>query len=269
MKTPLISVILSSYNGTKYIRESIESVLNQSYTNLEFIIINDCSSDNTEDIISEYKKKDSRIIYIKNSSNLKLTASLNKGVEISQGKYIARIDDDDIWSDKDKLKKQVEFMESNTDYGICGTNMILINESWEEIGWVEHRISDIQIRSHISQSNQFSHSTIMMRKSILQLSGAYIDAPYNRYTEDYDLWLRIWIYSKFYNLEDYCVKYRVRPWSITWKKSLQQNINALRVYFKYRKQYPKKYYGLSCHIITIIVPKFLTDRLVKISKKFL
>ncbi len=101
-----ISIILSTYNGSRYIRESIESVLSQSYKNFEFIIINDCSSDRTEEIILQYQKKDKRIIYIKNETNLKLTESLNKWIRASKWEYIARIDDDDIWL-KNKLEKQV------------------------------------------------------------------------------------------------------------------------------------------------------------------
>ena len=123
---PLISIILPVYNSKKErLTQSIESVFSQSFKDFELIIINDASTNDIEATILEYITKDKRIVYIKNKENLKLTKTLNKGLEISQGQYIARIDDDDIWMDKEKIQKQIDFMNKNPKYGLCGTNVYL------------------------------------------------------------------------------------------------------------------------------------------------
>jgi len=268
MNLPLISIILSTHNwNKKWLTESINSVLNQSYTNFELIILNDASTNNTEKTILEFTWKDNRIIYQKNEHNLQLTKTLNKWIELSKWKYIARIDDDDIWCDNTKLEKQVNFMEENPDYWLCWTWIILIDEKWIEFDRILNRWWNENIRNYISGSNQFAHSSVIIRKSILDKVWWYIDNNITKYTEDYDLWLRIWIISKFHNLQEYCLKYRVREWSISWKKRFKQLSNALRVYLQYRKNYSNKFIGIMKHLITIFIPKWIVNILVKINNK--
>jgi glycosyltransferase involved in cell wall biosynthesis len=140
MIQPLISIIMSTYNWEKYIEKSIDSVLNQIYTNFEFIIIDDYSTDDTYKIIKQYLNKDERIVYVKNLSNLGLTKSLNKWLELANGKYIARIDDDDLW-EKEKLEKQMKFLNDNKEYWIVWTNFKYIDETWKTI-WNRSRYKD-------------------------------------------------------------------------------------------------------------------------------
>ena len=117
MTSPLVSVVLSAFNDENFLRSSIESILNQSYEDFEFIIVNDGSTDGSQAIIESYD--DNRIKLVRNSENIFLAASLNKGIRLSKGKYIARMDSDDI-AHPDRFSKQVEFLESNSDYGLCG-----------------------------------------------------------------------------------------------------------------------------------------------------
>ena len=124
-KEPIVTVLLPAYNAEKYIRESIDSILDQTFTDFELLIINDGSTDKTEEIILSYN--DSRIRYIKNEMNLKLIKSLNKGIDLSRGKYIARMDADDI-SLPNRLKEQVEFMENHNDISACSSLMYLMTE---------------------------------------------------------------------------------------------------------------------------------------------
>ncbi len=265
---PLVSIILPTYNwNSKWLTESINSVLNQSYINFELIIINDASTNNIEETILEFQKKDNRIIYVKNEKNLQLTKSLNKWIENSEWIYIARIDDDDIWFDKNKLQKQVDFMEQNPEYWLCGTWVILINEDWQELDRILNRWWNEKIRNYISGSNQFAHSSVIIRKSILDKVWWYIDNNITKYTEDYDLWLRIWTVSKFHNLQDYSLKYRVRNWSISWRKRFKQLSNAFRVYLQYRNNYPNKISWIIKHLITIFMPKEIINILVKLNNK--
>ena len=128
---PLISVIMPCYNREKYIVEAIESILNQTYTNFEFIIIDDCSTDNTFEIVKEYAKKDNRILALKKDKNYCYVHSLNKGIEIAKGKYIARMDDDDI-SLPERFEKQVEFLEKNEDIIALGTFIEIFSDDMKK-----------------------------------------------------------------------------------------------------------------------------------------
>lgn len=236
MQKPLVSIILSTYNWEKYIKESIDSVLSQSYTFFELIIINDASQDAVESIIKDYQKIDSRVIYIKNTENLWLTKSLNKWIKAANGKYIARIDDDDIWIDIKKLQAQVNFMEKNLDYWLCWTSRINIDASWTELSQSNIRESDEDIRKNILKSNQFTHSSVIIRKSILDLVWWYYNEVFN-WAEDYELWLRIWRISKLWNINQKLVAYRFIESSISNSDSLNQEILTFKIMYNNKKFY--------------------------------
>lgn len=231
-----ISIILSTYNWSKFLEESILSVLSQSYKLFEFIIINDASSDNqVERIIFKYLKKDCRIIYIKNEVNIWLTQSLNKWINLSTWRYIARIDDDDTWIDKDKLKKQIRFMEKNLDYWLCWSSVIVVDtlNNFKKINMKEN---DSEIRKTLLRSNQFIHSSVLIRTSTLN-SVWWKYLPSYNWAEDYELWLRIWAVSSLYNMQDFLVQYRKLPNSISNKRILTQEFRTLRAIVKHRGTY--------------------------------
>lgn len=259
MKTPLISVILPTYNGSKYISEAIESVLDQSFSDFEFIIINDASTDNkVENIILEFQKKDPRIIYIKNEQNLKLTRTLNKWIDLSKWDYIARIDDDDIWTDKDKLKKQFSFLNENLEYWIIWTNWICIDKNDNIIWKIIHSEQNDDIRKKMLFTNQFIHSSVLIRKNIINKVWSY--NPEWNYVEDYEFWLRIWNKSKLYNLSDFSIHYRILENSITRQKNFRQNLMILKLLFKNRNSYPNFISSLFLRLIILIFPqKFISS----------
>ncbi|MDC0506142.1 glycosyltransferase [Candidatus Gracilibacteria bacterium] len=236
MKTPLVSIIMSTYNGSKYITFSIESVLTQSYKNFEFIIINDCSDDDVEKIIQPYIKRDSRIVYKKNKKNLKLTKSLNFGLSMAKGKYIARVDDDDTWS-LNKLEKQVDFMESHKEHGLCGSNYMIIDQDGKRLHLQKMRLKDKDIKNHLLQSNQFAHSSIIMRKISLEKAGGLYNPTLNG-VEDYDLWLRIGKISKLANINETLMEYRFLPNSAMRKNALRRRILSFKVAIMHRDGYP-------------------------------
>lgn len=261
---PLVSVILSTFNwNNTWLEEAIQSVLNQTCTDFEFIIINDASQNNIKNMILKYKNLDTRIIYIKNEINLWLTESLNKWIQLSKWKYIARIDDDDIWSDKNKIQKQINFMEGNPWYWICWTSTIIIDEYWNTTDRISHRSTDSKIRDHLSGSNQFTHSSIIINKKALLLSGWYINTMHTKLVEDYDLWMRIWRDYKMYNLSDFTTKYRINKNSLSNKKSLKQDYNALLIAIKNIRYFPSPLTGIIKHLIIIILPKKLLNKLIK------
>lgn len=205
---PVVTVLMAVYNGEKYLCEAIESILDQTYTNFEFLIINDGSSDRTEEIILSYNDK--RIRYIKNEQNLKLIASLNKGLDLAKGKYIARMDADDI-SLPERLKKQVEFMERNTDHILVASCVSFIPD--EEIYGTQSLSSD-EIRYKLLSNNCIYHTSVMLRKSML--NGHYYSNHY-LHVEDYEFWTRLIGIGKFCVSDDKLVKYRVHSESICQK----------------------------------------------------
>ncbi len=215
----LISVIMSVYNGEKYLREAIESILNQTYKNFEFIIIDDYSSDASVSIISLYN--DPRIVLIQNKENLGLTKSLNIALGQAKGEFIARMDADDI-ALPDRLKIQLDYLEQNKDIVLIGSGTIIIDENGKEIG-IKKSITDSRLlHFHMVFKNQIFHPTVLFRrKEIVGILG--YDESF-KFAQDYDLWSRL--IDKGYNLANVgmpLLKYRLHNSSITQGKTKENS----------------------------------------------
>jgi len=219
MKEPLISVIMSVFNGQEYLEESIQSILNQSFKNFEFIIVNDGSFDNTKEILKKYQSKDPRIKIITNDGNIGLTKSLNRAIKIAQGKYIARQDADDI-SLSQRLEKQIEFLEKNPEIKVLGTFGYLIAQEAEILGKEIVPISSQAIKKVLIKRNPFIHTSIMVKKEIIDKVGAYNEKF--RTSQDYELWFRILRIAKGENLPLFLVKKRYRSGMISFDRSKEQ-----------------------------------------------
>ncbi len=185
---PFVTVLMPVYNADPYIREAIDSVLTQSYTNFELLIINDGSTDNSLQIIKSYN--DARIRLVENEGNLGLIETLNKGLNLAQGEYIARMDADDI-SMPTRLEKQVEFLDQHQEVAVLATTLVLINEDGKDQGyWLDdYNCKTIeQIKHTLPKINCIGHPTVMMKSSVAKLAG------YNEhflYNEDWGLWLTL------------------------------------------------------------------------------
>lgn len=261
---PLVSVIIPTYNWKKeWFIKAVDSVLNQTYTNFELIIINDASTNDIEKTILDYKEKDNRIIYLKNKKNLKQAASRNKWINIAKGKYIAFIDDDDIRINNEKIKEQVNFMEKEKDYDLCWTNVIVMNENKQETKRSIMRQSDHNIKNHILQSNQFACSSVMIRKKEYYL----FDANLWWLAEDYELWCNIWTHAKFYNLNIYGLWYRINLSGTTQTNKYKMKKEAFKVFRKYRKNYPNATRAFVFRIIERILPEKITQFILNIIRK--
>lgn len=259
-----VSIILATHNGENYIRESIDSVLNQNFKNFEFIIINDASGDNTFKILKNYAEQDSRITLIHNENNIWLTSSLNKWISLSTWEYIARIDDDDIW-DKEKLSKQVIFMDENKMFGLYWTAVEIIDSLWTLINHHKNRNKNEDIKSHLLQSNQFTHSSVIIRKDVLNTIGLY-NPQYNG-AEDYELWLRIWKDYLLWNSEEILTSYRFHNESISRKRWFKQEILWLKIARKYRKYYARGHISLIYRCFFLVLPKKIQWKIIeKLSK---
>lgn len=229
---PRVSVLMPAYNAEKYIGEAIESILNQTFNDFEFIIIDDCSTDRTWEIIQQYAKKDGRILSLQNDKNLKLSATLNRGIGLAKGKYIARMDADD-WSYPDRLKKQVDFMEEHLEIGISGGTMEVCDVNLVTQGYRQYDLTDAVIRRNIFKYSPFSHPLIILRADVFKedVFGSRIE--YNLgFVEDYELYFRIGNLSQFGNLKDVLLKYRVVGTGISESKARRQEQLTLYVRLK-------------------------------------
>jgi len=213
MNVPAVSVILPAYNCEKFIGKAIQSVLQQTFTDFELVIINDGSTDNTESIIHEFD--DQRIVYLKNSNNQGLIYTLNKAIAHANGKYTARMDADDICLEE-RLAKQKTFLDQNEDIAVVASTIEFINEQDEKTGiWELDRqtITPAQIRRAILKQNCIAHPTVMMHTEITKQMKY---KEYQKNIEDYDLWLRLLNRGyKIAKLDEPLLLYRIHDSSIT------------------------------------------------------
>ena len=219
---PRISVLMGVYNGGSFLASAINSILEQTLIDLEFIIIDDGSNDETVSILDSFD--DDRLIIIRNSHNIGLTKSLNKGIQLAQGKYIARQDADDI-SHPQRLAQQVAFLDSHPEHVLVGCNALLIDENGIQIDHIELPSDANKIHQNLPRSNQFIHGSVTFLKSAIMEVGAYRENF--RYTQDYDLWLRMREHYTLVNLPENLYSLRRLANSISVRRFDQQLAFAL------------------------------------------
>ncbi|MEW6008112.1 MAG: glycosyltransferase [Candidatus Omnitrophota bacterium] len=217
-RLPKVSVIISAYNAQKYLKEALDSILNQTFSEFELIIINDGSTDKTGVMLREVTDK--RVTVFNNLSNIGLTKSLNNGLKLARGEYIARMDLDDI-SLPQRLQLQVEFLENHPSFGLVGTAVVQIDEMGKEIAKINLFTESEQIKKELMLGNQFYHGSIMFRRTCLEKVGLYREEF--KYAQDYDLYLRIAEYFDLANLPDFLYKWRLIDNSISIEKKSQQD----------------------------------------------
>jgi glycosyltransferase involved in cell wall biosynthesis len=217
MASPLVSVILPVYNAERFLREAIESILNQTFTDFELLLINDGSTDSSEQILKSYT--DPRIVYIRNEHNSGLIFTLNKGLELAKGKYIARMDSDDI-SFIERLQKQVAFLETS-DVAVVASTVDMIDAQGKHLPlWKDDRmcISSHSIKAFLPKNNCIAHPSVMGRAEVLKKYKYQSD---QKEAEDYDLWLRLAADGKqIAKLNEPLLLYRFLQESLTRKERL-------------------------------------------------
>ena len=184
--SPNISILMSVYNAEKTLKKSIDSILAQTYTDYEFIICDDASSDSTWSLLEKYKETDDRIVLLRHSENMGLAASLNDCFAIAKGKYIARQDADDI-SKPERIERTLQYLEStDCPYVACGIYV------FDDTGVFSKRLFEEKITKHIiAKKNPFFHPTMMFKREILEKANGYRVAEETQRTEDYDLVMRL------------------------------------------------------------------------------
>lgn len=221
MKKPTISVIMSVYNTQlSYLQDSVFSILNQTYKDFEFIIVDDASEIRIDKLIQDFNDK--RIRLIRNEENIGLTKSLNKAIKLSRGKYIARMDADDI-SNKDRFELQVKYLEGNRDIGVLGTQAKTIGEKFFSM---KHPTEHEKIKTHLMFNSALIHPSVMVRAEILK-ENLY-DEKYIK-GQDYELWSRLIWQTKFSNIDQPLLEYRVHSEQATQRERKSQSETANQV----------------------------------------
>lgn len=224
---PLVSVIMPVYNAERYIKQAVESILNQTYQKFEFIIVDDASTDSTSKILKDFKKKDSRITLIRNKANLGATKSLNKAVAKASGKYIIRMDADD-WSYPERFELQIKLMEDHPDVVVSGSYIEVCDSQLKTKYVRKYHLDDIIIRKHLFRYSPFAHPATIWKAKVLKRE---------RYDErietcqDYELYFRVGKIGKFMNLNKALLKLRMHEKAVSIAKSDLQSRTTVLIRF--------------------------------------
>lgn len=201
---PKVSIIMGAYNCAKVVGAAIESIQRQTFTEWEFIICDDCSTDSTYQVLEKYAMLEPRIILLKNASNSRLAFTLNHCLSVAKGEYVARMDSDDI-ALEDRLAKQVEFLDNHHEYDVVGGGVVLYDNEGDRQILLNKEIPLVRDMRH---GVPFYHPTIMMRKSVYDELDGYVVSSRTQRGQDLDLWFRFFAKGfNGYNLQEPVLKY--------------------------------------------------------------
>lgn len=219
-----VSVVMAVYNGVRFLAQAIESVLNQSFKDFEYIIIDDGSSDATSHLLEGYRQKDSRIRILRNEKNIGLVSSLNRGLDSVQSKYVARMDADDV-SLPNRLQRQVAFLEENPDVFLVGSSAYILDEAGNQIGEKRVLLDPKIIQSRLRRTNCLIHPSILFR---FRSDVRYREKAL--YCEDYDLYLRLISRNlKLANIKEPLIRYRLVRNSLSFRNAYYARLFAARM----------------------------------------
>ena len=224
MENCLVSVLMPVYNVDMYLKEAIDSILNQTYKNIELIIIDDCSTDNSRSIIESYN--DSRIRAFYNNENLQQPRTRNKALKLAKGDYIANMDSDDI-SYTNRIEEQVKYMEMNSDVDICGCYYQTFGGKRKQIVKMPVIDEDCKVLSIVT--SPVAHPSVMIRRDSIEKYTIQYDPNY-KYSQDFELWSRLVFEGvKISNVPKVLLKYRENPTGVTYGHSNESQQYTERV----------------------------------------
>lgn len=210
--SPKVTVLMAVYNGERFLRQAIDSILEQTFTDFEFVIVDDGSTDSTWQILQEYAEEDARIVLLQNQTNQGLAKSLNRGLEIARGEYIARMDADDV-SLPERFDVQVSFLDAHTQVGVVGSAIKMIDAGGNYLKTIRHPKSHSFILWNLCFHTPFAHPAVMFRKEVVDCVGGYVDDL--AVNQDRDLWQRLSSVTRFANLPEALLLFRRHNRSIT------------------------------------------------------
>jgi len=269
-KGPFVSVIMPVYNAEKYVQQALKSISNQTYRKFELIIVDDSSTDSTSRILEEFKKKDRRVVLIRNKENVGVTKSLNKAVSTSKGKYIIRMDADD-WSYPERIKLQVSLMEKHPDVVVSGSFIEVCDRNLATKYIRKYKLDDTSIREHLFRYSPFAHPATIWRADILKKE------KYNErihVCQDYELYFRVGLSGKFMNLDRPLLKLRMHDKSVSATQSDYQLKNTVLIRLSavllhgYNMTRLDKFYNFVQEIFISLIPVKVRMYLFNILRRF-
>lgn len=214
MNNPLVSVLMPCYNAEEHVEQALNSILGQTYSNIEVIAINDCSKDNTGTILHSIAKKDNRVKVIENEENLKLIRTLNKGISLCKGEYIARMDADDIALPQ-RLEKEVAFLEENRDHDIVSSLFLAFHSDSPSKKTLHYNpLKHEDLRAYMLFKSGICHPAVMIRKRVFSELGLKFETDY-LHVEDYAFWSKAIYETKIANIGEPLLLYRVHQQQVS------------------------------------------------------
>ena len=257
---PEISIIAGAYNigACRTFDKSITSMLDQTFTDFEFILCDDGSTDNTWDLLSAYAEKDSRIVLLRNEKNLGLAASLNKCLEIAKGEFIARHDCDD-YCDPTRLEKQLAYLKEHTDISVLGTQSYLFDENgvWGKVAFP----TDIKNKDFLFTS-PYRHGSVMFRREALIKAGGYRVCKQTYRCEDYDLFMHMQTFCRGATLDEY-LYYFCEDKNARKRRKYRYRIDEAKVRWRGFKKLgllPKGFFYVIKPLIVGLIPSFILEK---------
>jgi len=246
MSVPTVTVQTAVYNAERWIQGALDSILNQTYDDFEYIVVNDGSTDNTERILKRYAEVDERIRVV-NQPNLGAPRAHNRAIELSRGRFIAILDADDLALSR-RLEYQVQFLESRPEYGMVGGSEIAVHVDSGKVWLVRHPSTDADLRRSWVWRQKFAHSAVMMRKEILCQTGLYNERL--KIGHDPDLWARIAAKFPVANLQDPVVVRRHHSGSLSKSMATRRLLVQLELNAKAVRRLSLPFF----HYLAVIVP---------------
>jgi glycosyltransferase involved in cell wall biosynthesis len=231
-----VSVLLPTRNGETGIAAAIQSVLDQTYRNLELVVVDDGSTDRTATLLDSLAARDPRLRVIGLDAPVGLQRALNTGLANARGSLIARIDDDDLWIKREKLATQIAMIQSSQSLQLLGTGCEMYDPETGVRFVREQPTGDHDIRRVLLSWNPFVHSSVMFYRNTALACGGYSESC--RHVEDYDLWLRLGLRGELANLPDVCVRYRISPRVGPWSQRRRTWWEQLQLIRRYHRSYP-------------------------------
>lgn len=251
-----VSIIITTYKRPKLLSKCLVSILHQNYCDYEVLIIDDNPLSVSEPIVRKYEEIfaiGDRYKYLKNPKNLGYQHSLNRGLNEAKGKYIAILDDDDVWIAKDKLKLQVEFLANNPDHVLVGTGVIQVDNNGKELQRKLFPKNDDELRDIMLGENNFAHSTVLYNKATaLEVGGYVMNNKWKYYSEDEILWIKLGTKGKVANLPIYGINYlsQNRGPLYNFRYAFIPSMRQLKIINDYRNEYPNFKRAMTIKILT-------------------
>lgn len=254
-KIPRVSVVMAVFNGEQYLSQAVESILNQTFVDFEFIVIDDGSTDNTSAILENFD--DPRLVNLHNQQNEGLPASLNRGLSVAKGEYIARQDADDV-SMPERFAQQVAYLDSHPKVGLLGCWATIIDGEGKKISISKKPLSNEEIKSRLHRSSCLVHGSVMFRRTCGEQAGFY--RPIFRRAQDRDLWSRMTKVCEINNLSEILYNWRFNPDAYTVSRTIRHgrySLLAVEVNIKFNSKTNEKL--LQTFVEKRLYPRFFSS----------